>query len=80
MWPPSRSRSLPAAILDVKLFPKEGDLGGCLLQLSTESMAAGCLATGIQQDDAGEGDGVQNARPYVGRPLFRETNGRDGLR
>ena len=67
--PASGVQAFPASVLDRKLFSKEGDLGRRLLELSAESATAGGAATAVAQDDAGQRDGVQDARFDVPPPL-----------
>lgn len=67
-----------------ELFPKQGDLGGRLLELGMEPPTTGCVATGKRQDDAGQRDGVQDPGLNVARPLpgqaYRWANCHGGLR
>ncbi len=67
-------RPLPAAILDAKLFAKEGAFGFGLLEPGAEPLPAGCSAASVNQGNAGQGDGVEDARLDVPRPLPGQTN------
>ena len=54
VWPASGFGTFPAGILDVKLFTKESDLGGRLLQLGAKAIPGGRSTTGVRQGEAGQ--------------------------
>jgi len=67
--PSPGSRPFPARILDVKLLPKKDDLGVGLLELGAEPTTTGGPAAGVRENNAGQGDRVQDAGLDVLRPL-----------
>ncbi len=54
----------------LEFFPQKRDFGGRLFELGLESATAGCPAPGDCEGDAGERDGVEDARFDVLRPLL----------
>jgi hypothetical protein len=70
MWPASGPRPLPTAILDANLLPEHGDLAPRLFEFRVQLPTSGRLCTDARHDDAGQGDGVKDARPDVLGPLF----------
>jgi len=74
MRPSSGSRPLPASILDVRLFPKERNLGVRLLELSLEPAATAGASSCVRENDTRQRNRMKNSRLDVSRPLFGQSD------